>query len=392
MYPIEASYLMTTTLRPEPVMVRGAGSRLWDATGREYLDFVQGWATNALGHSAPEITEVLSQQAATLLTASPAYFNEPMLKLAERLTTLAGSTKAYFSCTGAEANEVAIKLARKWGRLHRDGAFEIISTHNAFHGRTLAAMAASGKPGWDDLFPPIVPGFVKVDFGSIDAVAAAIGPRTAAILVEPIQGEAGVIVPPAAYLTDLRALADKHHLLLILDEVQTGLGRTGKLFAHQWSDVKADILTLGKGLGAGVPIAATLANGRASCFEVGDQGGTFHGAPLACQVALKVLDAVTEPTFLHEVQRRGEQLEIGLERLVLKHSLTEVRGQGLLQALVFPGPDALHVRDECLALGLLVNAAREQILRFMPSLRVTEQEVSLMLEILEHALLTRTPR
>jgi acetylornithine/N-succinyldiaminopimelate aminotransferase len=386
MQPISSSCLMTTTERPDPVLVHGKGSLVWDSDGRRYLDFVQGWATNALGHSAPEVTRALTAQAERLIAPSPAFFNEPLLALAQRLTELTGLYQAYVSCTGAEAIECAIKLARKWGRTERDGAYEIISTRGAFHGRTLAAMAASGKPGWDQLFPPYPAGFTKVAFGDLDAMRAAISARTVALLVEPIQGEGGVVVPPAGYLGALRELADEHGLLLILDEVQTGLGRTGRLFAHEWEGVRPDILTLGKGLGGGIPIAATLGNERACCFESGDQGGTFHGAPLACSVASAVLEAITRPEFLGHVRTAGAHLARGLDRTVARHGLVGSRGRGLLQALDLGRPTANAVRDTCLALGLLVNAPRDHLLRFMPSLRVTESEIDAMLEILDRAL------
>ncbi|MBN1612492.1 MAG: aminotransferase class III-fold pyridoxal phosphate-dependent enzyme [Polyangiaceae bacterium] len=386
MQPISSSYLMTTTERPDPVLVRGNGSLVWDSNGHRYLDFVQGWATNALGHSAPEVTQALTAQAARLVAPSPAFFNEPLLALAQRLTELTGLHQAYVSCTGAEAVECAIKLARKWGRKQHHGAYEIISTRGAFHGRTLAAMAASGKPGWDQLFPPYPAGFTKVAFGDLDAMRKAIGARTVALLVEPIQGEAGVVVPPAGYLAALRELADEHGLLLVFDEVQTGLGRTGRLFAHEWEGVKPDILTLGKGLGGGIPIAATLGNARACCFETGDQGGTFHGAPLACSVALAVLQAITSPELLGHVRAAGERLARGLEACVARRGLLGSRGRGLLQALELGRPTAHAVRDACLAHGLLVNAPRDSLLRFMPSLRVTGSEIDAMLEILDRAL------
>ena len=386
MQPIFSSCLMTTTQRPDPVLVRGSGSLVWDADGRRYLDFVQGWATNALGHSAPEITRALTAQAARLIAPSPAFFNEPLLALAQRLTELTGLHQAYVSCTGAEAIECAIKLARKWGRNERDGAFEIISTRGAFHGRTLAAMAASGKSGWDQLFPPYPAGFTKVAFGDLSAMREAIGGRTVALLVEPIQGEGGVVLPPAGYLAALRKLADQHGLLLIFDEVQTGLGRTGRLFEHEWEGVKPDILTLGKGLGGGIPVAATLGNARACCFEEGDQGGTFHGAPLACSVALAVLEAITNAELLGHVRTAGARLGRGLEHCVARHGLAGSRGRGLLQALLLGRPTAYAVRDACLAHGLLVNAPRDGLLRFMPSLRVTEGEIDAMLDILDRAL------
>jgi acetylornithine/N-succinyldiaminopimelate aminotransferase len=386
MQPILSSCLMTTTQRPDPVLVRGSGSLVWDSEGHRYLDFVQGWATNALGHSAPEVTRALTTQAARLIAPSPAFFNEPLLALAQRLAELTGLHQAYVSCTGAEAIECAIKLARKWGRKQHDGAYEIISTRGAFHGRTLAAMAASGKPGWDQLFPPYPAGFTKVTFGDLDAMRNAIDARTVALLVEPIQGEAGVVVPPAGYLAALRELADEHGVLLIFDEVQTGLGRTGRLFAHEWEGVKPDILTLGKGLGGGMPIAATLGNERACCFEDGDQGGTFHGAPLACSVALAVLETITGSEFLGHVRTAGAHLGRALEASVARHGLLGSRGRGLLQALDLGRPTAFAVRDACLARGLLVNAPRDGLLRFMPSLRVTESEIDAMLGILDRAL------
>lgn len=220
-------YLMKTTPRPDVVMVRGKGSYLWDSSGKRYLDFVQGWAVNALGHAPDVLRQAAIEQTSLLVTASPAYHNAPQLKLAKRLCALTGLDQAHFSSSGAEANEVAVKLARKWGRLHKNGAYEIVTTHNAFHGRTLAMMAASGKPGWDELFPPLPAGFRHVKYGDVSAVAAALSSQTVAIMVEPVQGEAGVVVPPGGYLNELRQLADQAGILLIVDEIQTGLGRTG---------------------------------------------------------------------------------------------------------------------------------------------------------------------
>jgi acetylornithine/N-succinyldiaminopimelate aminotransferase len=386
MQPESECHLMPIVQRPAPVMVRGAGSYLWDDRGARYLDFIQGWAVNALGHAPAEVVRALNQQAATLLTPSPALHNAPQLALATRLTRLSKLHQACFTSSGAEAIEVAIKLARKWGRLHRDGAFEIVTTHGAFHGRTLAAMAASGKPGWDALFPPVVPGFTKVEFGDLDAMRAAVTDRTAAILVEPIQGEAGVVVPPAGYLTALRKLADERGVLLMLDEIQTGIGRTGRLFAHEHEGVRPDVMTLGKGLGGGVPIAATLANERASVFEPGDQGGTFAGNPLTAATALAVLDVVCQRGFLRDVQSRGEELGSGLHALSERHGGVEIRGRGLLWAMRLAVPVAESVRDACLARGLLVNAARPDVLRFMPSLRVSSAEIEEMLAHLNVAL------
>jgi acetylornithine/N-succinyldiaminopimelate aminotransferase len=380
-----AANLMSINIRPELVMARGEGSYLWDDQGRRFLDFIQGWAVNALGHCPPELAVTLATQARTLLTPSPAFHNGPQLELARLLAELSGLDEVHFCNSGAEANECAIKLARKWGRVHRDGAFEIVTTQNAFHGRTLATMAASGKPGWDELFPPNMPGFRRVPHGDLTAMRAAVDNRTAAILVEPIQGEAGVIVPPDGYLRGLRELADEAGVLLVLDEVQTGIGRTGTLFACEAEEVRPDVLTLGKGLGGGVPLAAVLARTKASCFALGDQGGTYNGNPLATAAGLAVLRTVAHPPFLVTVRERGAMLGRGLAELGRKHGAV-ARGRGLLWALELDGPRAEAIRDRCFERRLIVNAARPSVLRFMPSLRVTELEIGEMLQALDEAM------
>jgi acetylornithine/N-succinyldiaminopimelate aminotransferase len=377
--------LMPVVRRPDLVMVRGEGSYLWDDQGRRFLDFIQGWAVNALGHCPPEIAAALTTQAHTLLTPSPAFHNAPQLELAALLTELSGLDEAHFCSSGSEANECAIKLARKWGRIHRAGAFEVVTTDHAFHGRTLAAMAASGKPGWDALFPPNMPGFRRVPHGDLAAMQRAVGEQTAAIMVEPIQGEAGVVVPEDGYLRGLRELADRSGVLLILDEVQTGIGRTGTMFAFEAEGARPDVLTLGKGLGGGVPLAAVVASTRASCFAPGDQGGTYNGNPLATAVGLAVVRTIARPAFLPRVRERGALLGEGLTRLARTHA-GSARGRGLLWALELPEPRAETVRDRCLEMGLVVNAARPRVLRFMPSLRVTPDEITSMLETLEAAL------
>ncbi len=383
--PTDATTLMITTVRPDAVMVHGEGSWLVDDRGRRYLDFVQGWAVNALGHAPAEIARALAEQSARLLTPSPAFHNAPQLALADRLTRAAGLERVFFCSTGAEANEGAIKLARKWGRLHRGGAHRIVTTEGAFHGRTLATMAASGKPGWDDLFPPVVPGFVRVPFGDLEATADAIDDDTVAVMLEPIQGEGGVVVPPAGTLRALRELTRERGVLLILDEVQTGMGRTGELFAHQHEDAQPDILTLGKGLGGGVPLAAMLASEAVSCFDVGDQGGTFAGNPLMCAVGLAVVERLTEPDFLAGVRRRAEHLHTGLAALAKRRGCLELRGQGMLLALRLPRESAREVAAAGLRHGLLINAPRTDTLRFMPALTVSVEEIDEMLRRLDAA-------
>lgn len=383
--------LMKVAVRPQRIMVRGSGSYLWDHEGRRYLDFVQGWAVNALGHAPPEIAAALQAQAETLITASPAFHNAPQLSFARELTRATGLAEVHFTNSGAEANEAALKLARKWGRLNRGGAHQIITTLGSFHGRTLALMAASGKPGWDALFPPVMPGFVKVTYGDVAAVAAQIGPETVAVMVEPIQGEAGVVVPPEGYLGELRRLCDRHGLLLICDEVQTGMGRTGTLFAFEREDVKPDILTLGKGLGGGVPISAVLANQRASCFVPGDQGGTYNGNPLMVAAARSVFAAVSQAEFLATVRARARYLEERLAPLCAEHGLG-LRGRGLLWALLLPEPVAEAIVARCFGDGLLINAPRPNLLRLMPSLRVSEPEIDEFVRLLAIALRRDYPK
>ncbi|HEY2734301.1 MAG TPA: aminotransferase class III-fold pyridoxal phosphate-dependent enzyme, partial [Polyangiales bacterium] len=311
----DTSAAMPTGPKPEPIMVRGEGSQLWDHAGKCYLDFVQGWAVNCLGHCPPQVTRALAAQASTLINASPAFHNAAQLRLASALTARARLDHAFLCSTGAEANEGAIKLARKWGSLHRSGRYEIITTVGSFHGRTLAMMAASGKPHFAERFPPIMPGFVHVPFDDVSAVERAIGDRTVAVMLEPIQGEGGVVVPRRGYLPAVRALTEAHGLLLILDEIQTGIGRTGTLFASESEGVRPDIMTLGKGLGAGLPLAALLARREVSCFAPGDQGATFSGHPLMCAVGAAVLEEVSAPSFLDRVRRSGEHLSNGLRAL-----------------------------------------------------------------------------
>ena len=374
--------LMPVTPRPADIFVRGAGAWLWDVQGRSYLDWLQGWAVNALGHCPPEVTQALQVQSTRLLTPSPALHNLPALELAGRLCALSGFHQAIFGSTGAEANEAAIKLARKWGRLQRGGAFEIIGFDNAFHGRNLSTMAASGKAGWESLFPPNMPGFVKARFNDIDSVRSVLGPHSVAVMLEPVQGEAGVRPATPEFLRDLRQLCDQHGLLLIFDEVQTGCARLGELFAFQHYGVTPDLLTLGKGLGGGVPISALLAQQHCSVFDYGDHGGTYAGNPLMCAVGLAVLQTLEQPAFLAQVRALGAQLRRGLVQLSQRFGLGEVRGEGLLLALELGTDNAGEVVQACRQRGLLLNAARPHCLRFMPRLNGTEDEIRQGLNIL----------
>ena len=381
--------IMKIAERPPIVMVKGAGSWLWDRAGTRYLDFVQGWAVNCLGHSPRVVLDALAAQGAQLMNCSPAYYNEPMAKLATRLAEASGLDQVFLCNSGAEANEGAIKLARKWGARHRNGAFEIITMEHAFHGRTLATMSASGKPGWGTLFEPKVPGFRKVPLGDLAAVARAIDERTVAVMLEPIQGEAGVFEAGDDFLRELRALTRSHDMLLILDEIQTGIGRTGRLFGYEHAGIDPDIMTLGKGLGAGVPLAALLASAGASCFEHGDQGGTFNGNPLMAAVGCAVMEAVDRKEFLETVAAHGSYLAERLRALSANLGHGEVRGRGLLLALELRGLDAKRVASTALDHGLLINAPRPDSLRFMPALNVSLDEIDQMMALLRASLAWR---
>ena len=385
----ETDALMETAARPPLVFVEGKGSWLIDHRGRRYLDFVQGWAVNALGHCPREIAAALAAQARRLISPSPAFFNDAALRLARKLVGMSGLQRVFLASSGAEANEGAIKLARKFGAVRGGGAFEIVTFIDGFHGRTLATMAASGKAGWDRLFEPKAPGFPKARIDDIDSVRACIGPHTVAVMLEPIQGEAGVVPASIEFLRALRALCDEHGLLLILDEVQTGVGRTGTMFAFEQAGIAPDIMTLGKGLGGGVPLAALLATDRAACFEHGDQGGTYCGNPLMAAVGCAVLDTVARPEFLAGVVARGEHLRQHLQRLTARHGLAGERGAGLLRALDLGRPAAAAVVEAARVPapeGLLLNAPRPHLLRFMPALNVGFDEIDRMAAQLDRVL------
>src|ERR1700731_48459 len=337
-HPFDA--LMDITARPPIVFVRGEGSYLWDDSGKRYLDFIQGWAVNCLGHSPPVVAEALSEQAKLLLTPSPAFYNLPSLKLAKALTDHSCFDQGFFTNSGAEANEGAIKLARKYGALQKDAAYEITTFDGGFHGRTLATMSASGKKAFEPLFEPKVSGFPKAKLNDLASVKRLINDKTIGVMLESIQGEAGVSPATDQFLRELRTLTREHGLLLITDEIQTGMGRTGKLFHYEHAEIEPDIMTLGKGIGGGVPLAALLATQAASCFEHGDQGGTFNGNPLMCAAGLAGLQQGRAPDFLRSAAEIGLYLESELQRMAPRHGLGEVRGRGLLLALDLKHPIA----------------------------------------------------
>lgn len=383
------SELITITQRPDIVFADGQGSWLVDESGKRYLDLVQGWAVNSLGHSPALIAEVLAAQSRRLLNPSPAFYNRPLLDLARRLTELSCFDRVFLASSGAEANEGAVKLARRWGRKMRGGAHEIISFDNSFHGRTLAMMSASGKPGWDRLYAPMPSGFAKARLNDIESVAARVGPQTVAVMLEFVQGEAGVLLADPGFARELRALCSERQLLLIADEVQTGIGRCGQAFAYERFGVEPDLMTLAKGLGGGLPLAALLCNEAYNCFEPGDQGGTFCGNPLMAAVGLAVVNEVCRPDFLDAVQQRGQQLAGGLQQIAADFGLPSERGAGLLRALPLPGDVAeavVSAARELAPVGLLLNAPRPNLLRFMPALTISASEIDEALGLLREAL------
>jgi acetylornithine/N-succinyldiaminopimelate aminotransferase len=351
--------------------VRGLGCLVYDETGREYLDLVAGIAVNLLGHAHPEVAAAVSTQAQTLIHTSNLYFTQPQVALARRLVELSFPSRVFFCNSGAEANEAAIKLARKWGARNRDGAFEIISATGSFHGRTLATVTAGGQHKYSDPFKPLPDGFVHVPYNDLDAIRAATTSRTVAVLLEPVMGEIGVIPASPGYLAGVRRWCDEQGLLLILDEVQTGLGRTGRWFAHQHHGITPDVMTLAKGLGGGVPIGACLASPKADVFEPGDHGSTFGGNPLACAAALAVLNVIERDGLVGHAAEMGELLQSALMDLGGK----EVRGLGLMQAVEFEEPRAKPFQQACLAAGLVVNAVDDHTVRLVPPLIITAAEI-----------------
>lgn len=379
--------LMHTYTRQPLVLVRGQGVRVWAADGKEYLDFVGGIAVCNLGHAHPGVAAAVTRQVQELVHVSNLYYTVPQIELAERLTSLSFADQVFFCNSGAEANEGAIKLCRRYGGA--PARYKIICMHNSFHGRTLATLSATGQGKFWQGFAPLLPGFVFVPFNDLDAVAQAIDAATIAILVEPIQGEGGVQLPAPDYLAGLRQLCDRHELLLVFDEVQTGMGRTGKLFAYEHFGIAPDIMTLAKALGNGLPIGALLATESvAQAFVPGTHASTFGGGPVITAAAQVVLDTIAQPEFLAAVREKGEYFRDGLQQLTARYGIIrEVRGLGLMLALELDIEGGAIV-DACRARGALINCTQGNILRFLPPLIVTAAEIDQLLEILEQALQT----
>jgi acetylornithine/N-succinyldiaminopimelate aminotransferase len=364
-------YLMQTGRRLPVTFVRGRGCLVYDDAGREYLDLVAGIAVNLLGHAHPDVVATLSRQAGQLIHTSNLYFTQPQVELAKRLVELSFPSRVFFCNSGAEANETAIKLARKWGAKNRDGAFEIITTTGSFHGRTLATITAGGQHKYSDPFQPLPSGFVHVPYNDAESIEAATTDKTVAVMLEPVMGEIGVIPAAPGYLARVREWCDRKNLLLILDEVQTGLARTGRWFAHQHAGITPDVMTLAKGLGAGVPIGACLANPRADVFEPGDHGSTFGGNPLACAVASTVLAVIERDGLVGHAAEMGDALQSSLRDLGAK----DVRGLGLMQAFEFVDAKAKPFQNACLEAGLIVNAVDDHSIRLVPPLVITAPDI-----------------
>lgn len=380
----EARRYMFVARRMPVTIVRGAGTRVWDDAGKEYLDFLAGIATNALGHADPGLAEVIAQQARTLVHTSNYVYTLPQLELAELLTAHSCMDRVFFANSGTEANEGAIKLARKWGHVHRNGAFEIIVAQHGFHGRTMGSVSATGTARYREPFAPELPGFVFVDYDDIAAVRAATTDRTVAVMLEPIQGEGGINVPGPDYLPQVRRWCDEQGLLLILDEVQTGCGRLGTLWGYELFGIEPDVMTSAKALGGGVPIGALLAKEHACVFEPGDHGTTFGGNPLATAAGAHVFRRIAEGGLLEQGRKRGEQL--GQRLAGLDDRLAAVagtRGAGLLRGVELRDEIAPQVIAAALERGLIANAVRPDVVRLMPPLTVSAEEIDRAVDILE---------
>jgi acetylornithine/N-succinyldiaminopimelate aminotransferase len=385
---IEGRVMFQTGRRAPVTLVRGEGTYVWDIEGKEYLDFVAGIAVTSLGHAHPVLVEAIQKQAAELIHISNLFYSVPQVQLAELLVQVSCLDRVYFQNSGAEALEACIKLARKWGHEKKDGAYEIISALGGFHGRTLAAVNASGTARYKGPFGPQLPGFINVPFNDIQAIKDATTPKTCAVLLEPIQGEGGVNIPDDDYLARVRAWCDEQNILLILDEVQTGIARTGTMFAYEQYGVEPDIMALAKGLAGGVPIGAIMAKEEiAAMFVPGDHGSTFSGNPLATAAGYAVLKHIVDTNLADEVKAKGKRLIAKLHSLEDRHGvIADVRGRGLLCAVQFDEDIAEQIAREALAEGLLLNNLRPNVLRVAPPLTVTDEEIDEAVEKLERVL------
>ena len=386
---LESKYYMQVVNRMPPVLVRGEGTRVFDNDGKRYLDFTAGWAVLNLGHSHPAVTEAIRDQAGKILQMSNLFYTTPQLPLAQIIVDNSDVDRVFFCNSGAEANEGACKVARKWGKTKLDGAYEIITTFDSFHGRTQAMMAATGQPAYQEKWTPLMPGFVNVDYNDVQAIKDTyVEGRTCAVLLEPVQGEGGVNIPSANYLKDVMDFCHEKNILFMLDEVQTGMGRIGKLFGYQqFPGVEPDVMTLAKALGSGAPLGAFTTKEFCSVLEPGDHGSTFGGNALttaAGSAAAKVIVDEDIPALANET---GAYFQGKLNALAEKYDfITEVRGMGLLIAVEMSKEIASATVTASLPEGLLMNAVRPNMIRFMPPLNVTRDEVDEAVAILDKVL------
>ncbi len=374
----DSQFVMQNYGRRQICFMRGEGARLWDSEGKEYLDFLAGIAVCGVGHCHPKVAAAIANQASTLMHVSNLFYNELQPLLAQRLAKLTGMERAFFCNSGAEANECAIKIARKWAKQHKGpDCYEIITFHGSFHGRTLATVTATAQPKYQESFTPLPEGFLYCHVGDFDELNKKISSRTAAIMIEPIQGESGVKPVPAEFLKQLRTLCDENNLLLILDEVQCGLGRTGHFLASQWAGVAGDIVTLAKSIADGMPMGVCLAKGDAATTLVpGDHGSTFGGQPLACAAALAVLDVMEEENLMEHAKEVGEYFRASLQCVqnACPKAIYEVRGLGLMIGIEFLVPIAKDVLNGLFDRGIVANAIGDNVIRLVPPLVVTKAD------------------
>lgn len=381
---VEKNNYMFTVRRQPIVIARGDGTRVWDVDGKEYLDFTAGWAVNNLGHCHPAITTEIVNQAKTLVQTSNQFYTLPQLRLAETLVQSSVLDKVFFGNSGAEALEGICKLAKKYGKINRDGAYEIITAFNSFHGRTQAMIAATGQPHYQESFKPLIPGFAHVPYNDVDAIIDATSDKTAAVLLEPVQGEGGVNIPHETYLSRVKEWCDKQGMLFLLDEVQTGMGRLGELFGYQIFDVEPDAMALGKALGGGAPIGAFMSKDECMVLEPGDHGSTFGGNVLSCAAAFGSTRYIIDNNIPRRAREMGAILMEGLNNLRSKFNfISDIRGMGLLIAVEFDNELSADILSKSNKEGLLLNAVKPNAIRIMPPLTISSSEINQGVERLE---------
>jgi len=384
---MESKYYMHAANRYPMVIEKGEGTKLWDTNGNEYLDFTSGWAVNNIGHSNQVVADAIEQQSKTLLQTSNVFYTIPQLKLAEILIENSVLDKIFICNSGAEANEGAIKLARKWGKINKNGASKILTAYNSFHGRTISTLAATGQPKYHETFMPVTEGFDYFELNNIDSLKEKIDDETVGIMIEVVQGEGGVNICSQDFINNIRKICDEKNIIMIIDEVQTGIGRLGSFYGYEKFGIEPDVITLAKGLGAGVPIGAILAKDEYSVFVPGDHGSTFGGNALTSAAAYASSKFILENDISNNVNKLNSYFTSKLNELTSKFEIiSEVRGMGLLIALEFSMDIAADMITECNKNGLLVNAVRPNALRFMPPLTVTEDEIDQAISKLQKSL------